>query len=127
MKTLKNIFSLGLITGLLFVSMQSFAGGMANGTGTFSHTSNVKNHLKLSTIWMPFDESKINTSVKVEVVFMTDQSGYVSFVLAKSQDQELKVELEKQFSKFFLPQLRKNVPHTVTLNIVYTKAENENG
>lgn len=72
----------------------------------------IKDYFKFPQIVMP-----VNASQKVEVLFTTNQNGHVDFVLAKTDDQNLRAEIEKQFSKLDLKKLKSNVVHSITLNI----------
>jgi hypothetical protein len=53
---------------------------------------------------------------KVEVLFTTDKSGKVNFVLAKTENQLLKKEIEDEFSKLSLSKVCAEVVHSVVLN-----------
>jgi hypothetical protein len=53
---------------------------------------------------------------KVEVLFTTGLDGRVNFVLAKTPNANLKIEIEKQFMGLPLEQLHSNVVHSVILS-----------
>jgi hypothetical protein len=72
----------------------------------------IKDYFKFPQIVTPVNESQ-----KVEVLFTTNLLGQVDFVLAKTLDQNLKTEIEKQFIKLNLTKLKSDVVHSVTLNI----------
>ena len=68
---------------------------------------------------MPHMQTQEIQDVKVEVLFTTDKNGDVNFAFAKTTNQQLKEEIEKQFSAMKLPQLKANVAHSVMLNFKY--------
>lgn len=72
----------------------------------------IKDYFKFPQIFIPVNESQ-----KVEVLFTTNENGNVDFVLARTDDKNLRAEIEKQFSKLNLIKLKSNVVHSITLNI----------
>jgi hypothetical protein len=61
--------------------------------------------------------SNINLSnQKVEILFTTNLKGDVNFVLAKTTNNTLKNEIEKQFYNMHLTKLKNDVVHSIVLN-----------
>ena len=60
---------------------------------------------------------KPSTNLGLEVLFTTNLLGQVDFDLAKTINENLKSEIEKQFLKLNLTKLKSDVVHSVTLNI----------
>lgn len=79
---------------------------------TIETEKTIKDYFKFPQIITPVNESQ-----KVEVLFTTNLQGQVDFVLAKTLDENLKSEIEKQFLKLNLIKLKSEVVHSVTLNI----------
>ncbi len=87
------------------------------GTASTAETEKViRNYFKFPHILMPVNENKTAVNNKVEVLFSTDSTGKVNFALAKTEDNELKKEIEKQFMALQLKQLKIDVVHKVVLN-----------
>ena len=112
MKTKNKITTLVLIAGLLITSLNAKPNTIFGGIDAVETEKTIKDYFKFPQIVIPVNESR-----KIEVLFTTDQNGQVNFVLAKTSDQNLKTEIEKQFSKLSLTKLKKEVVHSVTLNI----------
>ena len=113
MKTNNKLKTVALIAGLLITSLSV----KPNTTSGISPEANetektIKDYFKFPQIVTPLNEDQ-----KIEVLFTTDEKGHVDFVLAKTVDQNLKMEVEKQFLKLNLTKLKCNVVHSVTLNI----------
>lgn len=113
MKLINKITKIALVTGLvittLYVTPNNISGSKSESVET---EKAIKDYFKFPQIIMP-----VNSSQKVEVLFSTNQNGKVDFVLAKTDDQNLKLEVEKQFLKLNLTKLKSDVIHSVTLNI----------
>ncbi|MBA2611567.1 MAG: hypothetical protein H0U95_06325 [Bacteroidetes bacterium] len=113
MKTNNKLKTVALIAGLLITSLSvkpNTVSGLNPEAGETEKT--IKDYFKFPQIVV-----LVNESQKVEVLFTTDEKGHVDFVLAKTQDHNLKAEVEKQFLKLNLTKLKCNVVHSVTLNI----------
>ncbi len=76
----------------------------------------IREYFKFPQILVNHSEVKTVTNNSVEVLFTTNEKGNVNFVLAKTQDESLKHEVEKQFYKLCLPKLKQDVVHSVVLN-----------
>ncbi len=76
----------------------------------------IKNYFRFPQVLLPHAEPKNYETKKVEVLFTTGQNGKVNFALAKTNDQALKQEVEKQFYKLQLPKLSTDVVHSVVLS-----------
>ncbi|MBA3682666.1 MAG: hypothetical protein H0W73_16115 [Bacteroidetes bacterium] len=113
MKTRNKITTLILMGGLLLISLTVKPNTKAGISPEAIETEKtIKDYFKFPQIIIP-----VNASQKVEVLFTTDNNGKVDFVLAKTNDQNLKAEIEKQFLKLNLDKIKSNVVHSVTLNI----------
>ena len=116
MKTKISLLKSALITGLIFTALMARPNNApVSGTVTSETEKAIRNYFKFPQILMPHMESR-NQASKVEVLFTTDRTGKVNFVLAKTEDQGLKTEIEKQFSGMYLAKLKQDVVHRVVLN-----------
>ncbi len=59
----------------------------------------------------------LNQNQKVEILFTTNQNGDVNFALAKTNNTNLKLELEKQFSLLNFKALKSETVYSIVLNI----------
>ena len=117
MKTSINPLKLSLLAALFFISLSVLANtNPASNTVTSETEKTIKSYFKFPQVLLPNYEAKVVKSNKVEVLFTTDKSGKVNFVMAKTSDPELKLEIEKQFSHLKLNQVKQDVVHSVTLN-----------
>ncbi len=113
MKTRNKITTLILMGGLLMISLTVKPNTKSGISPEAIETEKtIKDYFKFPQIFIPVNESQ-----KVEVLFTTNEKGHVDFVLAKTNDQNLKAEIEKQFLKLNLDKIKSNVVHSVTLNI----------
>jgi hypothetical protein len=117
MKTLTK-FKLLLVSSLFLnaFTMLSNTNPPLTGTVNTAAEKTIKSYFKFPQVLIPHTNDEEVVSHKVEVFFTTDVVGHVNFVLAKTQEPELKLEIEKQFSALQLPQLKANVTHSVMLN-----------
>lgn len=118
-----NKLTLALILGL---SLSAFIATSANNSPTVSANTpaekTIATFFKFPKILIPYSGEKVNQSVKVEVIFVTDKSGKVTYSYAKTKDLKLKEEIEKQFSALKLPDVKENVAHSVVLNFKYIES-----
>ncbi len=113
MKTKNKLTTLLLMGGLLMISLTVKPNTKAGLNPEAIETEKtIKDYFKFPQIVMP-----VHAQQKVEVLFTTSVNGNVDFVLAKTNDQNLKAEIEKQFLKLNLGKIKSNVVHSVTLNI----------
>lgn len=116
MKT-SNFKKLAFAIALTFSTLFVLAGTEPNPTGAKSESEKtIRDYFKFPQILIHHQESEKVESRKVEVLFTTDSTGSVNFVLAKIDDEDLKKEIEKQFSKLKLPKLKHEVVYSVILN-----------
>lgn len=116
MKTKITFIKTALVAGLILTTLLATPNNAPlSGTVTNETEKTIRNFFKFPQILMPHMESKSQSS-KVEVLFTTDRSGRVNFVLANTQDRKLKAEIEKQFSTLYLAKLKQDVVHRVVLN-----------
>lgn len=86
------------------------------GSNTAETEKVIRHYFKFPQILLPVKETGNVVNNKVEVLFSTDKTGHVNFVLAKTENAELKKEIEKQFMALQLKQLKSEVVHKVVLN-----------
>jgi hypothetical protein len=100
-------------TALVALTLGSFFLQASNGSDPSIETEKtIKEHVKFPKLILPLQQQE----QKVEVVFTTSENGNVDFVFAKTDNQEVKAEIEKQFSKLNLNKLKANVAYSVVLN-----------
>lgn len=74
----------------------------------------IQKHLAFPNVLMPLSKTE---STKVEVLFTVQEDGQVNFVLAKTNNEQLKKGIEKNFAKLVLKTIKPNVCYGVTLNL----------
>lgn len=75
-----------------------------------------RSYFKFPQILLPVKEKQKVELNEVEVVFSTDKNCKVIFVMAKTENQELKKEIEKQFLELQVNHLPSDVLHKVVLH-----------
>jgi hypothetical protein len=116
MKTQIALIKTVLIAGSLFSSLLASSNtNPTSGKGSAETEKTIRTYFKFPQVLMPHIESK-NQASKVEVLFTTGRNGKVNFVLAKTPNQKLKEEIEKQFSTLHLGNIKHDVVHSVILN-----------
>lgn len=105
---MKNLNKTIIITGMLLFAFTSKANIMEQSSVTNQVQKTIKSAVKLPE---SFSENQ-----KIEVLFTTDVSGKVNFVLVKTPDANLKSEIEKQFFSLNFQNLQHDVVNSVTLN-----------
>lgn len=119
MKT-ANKLVLALVLGL---SLSAFAANSAHTTPSVSSNSTtektISTFFKFPKVLIAHAEKESILNVKVEVIFITDKDGNVTYADAKTKDQKLKEEIEKQFLALKLNDVKENVAHSVLLNFKY--------
>ncbi|MGZ3884408.1 MAG: hypothetical protein ACXVPQ_03720 [Bacteroidia bacterium] len=99
-------------TGILALTLSSFLLKANDGGGTLSETEKtIKEHVTFPNLILPIEKNE-----KVEIIFTTTESGKVNFVLAKTKNEVLKREIEKQFLNLTLSKLKANVAHSIVFN-----------
>lgn len=89
------------------------AGTGHNGTEANHETEKtIKHYMSFPNIILPIEQNE-----KVEVVFTTGENGKVNFVLAKTENKELRKIIEKQFTDLYLPAIKNNVAYSVVINL----------
>lgn len=117
MKTTIKFKKMAFFMALTFSTVFALAGNVPKTNVTKMETEKtIKDYFKFPQMLMGYQESEKLVSKKVEVLFTTDQNGVVNFSLAKIDDEDLKKEIEKQFSKLKLPKLKHDVVYSVILN-----------
>jgi hypothetical protein len=95
------------------LTLGSFLVKATNGNEAAIETEKtIKEHVKFPKLILPVKQQ----NQKVEVVFTTSENGSVNFVIAKTDDKDVKAEIEKQFSQLNLNKLKANVAYSVVLN-----------
>jgi ABC-type phosphate/phosphonate transport system substrate-binding protein len=118
MKTLSNLSKMILIAGFSLLTLAIRSNTVpAETTKTKDTEKTIKSYFKFPGVLVPLHHVDAKSiQHKVEVLFTTDLAGNVNFALAKTGDQDLKSEIEKQFLKLHLDKLKQNVVHSVTLS-----------
>ena len=99
-------------TAVLALTLSAFLIKAKNGNEVAEETEKtIKQHVKFPQFILPVQKSE-----KVEIVFTTGVNGKVDFVLAKTQNEILKKELEKQFLGLTLNKLKSNVAYSIVFN-----------
>jgi hypothetical protein len=122
MKNLKlknGMIKLGAVLGFIFLSSAAVALGndgsenlSVNNAGIIETQNTIRQHISFPNIILPITKAE-----KVEVVFTTDEKGKVNFVLAKTNNDVLKQQIEKQFSEMVLTKIKSNVAYSIVFNI----------
>lgn len=117
MKT-TNFKKVAFLLTLTFSTWFAFAGTSPSATTTVKSETEktIKDYFKFPQILITQPELEKVVSRKVEVLFTTNADGDVNFSLAKIENEDLKKEIEKQFSKLKLPKLKHDTVYSVTLN-----------
>lgn len=117
---LKNgMMKLGAVLGFVFLSSAALALGndgnenLPAGQASIIETQQtIRQHISFPNIILPIGKTE-----KVEVVFTTDDKGKVNFVIAKTENEVLKKQIEKQFSEMILTKIKSNVAYSIVFNI----------
>ena len=100
------------VTALVALTLGSFAVKANNGNTLAGETEKtIKQHVSFPKLNLTPQQNE-----KVEIVFTTSESGKVDFVLAKTKNEILKKEIEKQFSSLTLNKLKANVAYSIVFN-----------
>lgn len=117
MKTLKKIALILCATLLTSSAIYAMPKDTNPNPKKVNETENtIRSYFKFPQLLIPYYEQKKAVPHKIEVLFTTDTTGKVNFVLAKTRDEVLKQEIENQFSKLYLNKLKQNTVHSVVLN-----------
>lgn len=100
-------------TALVALTLGSFLLHANNGSDVSIETGKtIKEHVKFPKLILPIQHQE----QKVEVIFTTSENGKVNFVFAKTDNKEVKAEIEKQFSQLTLNKLKANLAYSIVLN-----------
>lgn len=113
MKTKIALTKVLLITALIFTTLITVSNTLPSAPAAGEAEKTIRNYFRFPQVLLPHGECH---GSKVQVLFTTDKSGKVNFVLAKTKDQVLKNEIERQFMNLHLQKLSQDVVHSVTLN-----------
>lgn len=109
----QKITKASLAFAFLLIGNSALANLPGNGTeGIIETEKTIKQHITFPNVLMP-----INQTQKVEVVFTTSENGKVNFVLAKTENDILKKQIEKQFLELTLSKIKSNVAYSIVFNI----------
>jgi hypothetical protein len=100
------------VTALVALTLGSFLLKANNINGAGETEKTIKEHVKFPNLILPIKQTE-----KVEVVFTTSENGKVNFVFAKTDNKEIKADIEKQFSQLTLTKLKANVAYSIVLNL----------
>lgn len=116
MKTSIQLKLVLLCIGTLF-TLQSLkaSNGFNEGPKKTETEKTIQHYFKFPQILMPQLAPTKNEVVKVEVLYTTNANGEVTFALAKTENQELKKEIESQFLKLKIKQVQTEVVNSVIL------------
>jgi hypothetical protein len=76
----------------------------------------IREYFKFPQVLLKHTFQSKSESIKVEVLFTTNVNGKVNFVLAKTDNIELKKEIENQFLKLNFKDMKSEVVNSVTLS-----------
>ncbi len=112
-KNLKSgMIKLSAVLGFMFLSGAAVALGSDGNENIIETQNTIRQHISFPNIILPITKTE-----KVEVVFTTDEKGKVNFVLAKTENDVLKKQIEKQFSEMTLTKIKSNVAYSIVFNI----------
>ena len=69
-----------------------------------------------SVLAQPTEKEHVTT---IEILYTTDKSGRVNFVIAKTEDRALKAEIEKQFYSLTFNEVPADVVQKMVLNFKF--------
>jgi hypothetical protein len=95
----------------LALTVTAFFARANNGNENISAEKTIKEHVKFPNLILPVQKTE-----RVEVTFTTGENGKVNFVIAKTDNQQLKQTIEKQFSELTLSQLKANEAYSIVFN-----------
>ncbi len=106
---MKNLISIKRTSLILGLSLFTFFANAKtkNGTEIVETEKTIKESIVFTT---PVSNQK------VEILFTTNEIGNVNFVLAKTEDSNLKNQIEKQFTHLHLTNLKADVVYSIILN-----------
>jgi hypothetical protein len=102
-KTIKSSFTVAAV----LIALGGVAGNSNNTNNSAEKIIQTKIHI---------GQTVYGTDNKVEILFTTNEKGEVNFALAKTENKNLKKEIEKQFQTLHFTQLKKDAVNSVILN-----------
>lgn len=106
-KLIKTIALAGFLLSCLYIKPNVIGGN----TTTTETEKVIRESFKIPV-------TKIDGDQKVEVLFSTDGAGLVNFVLAKTENQNLKREIEKQFLNLRFSKLNSTAVNSVVIHFI---------
>lgn len=117
MKTTPKFKKLAFAIGFTFSALFALAGNVPNPPAAKAESEKtIKDYFKFPQVLIQQPKTETWQQRKVEVLFTTEASGAVNFVLVKLDDDNLRKEIERQFAKLKLPQLKHDVVYSVVLS-----------
>ena len=108
---------LSLILAFALSTLLAFSNTSPTGAAKSNDTERtIRQFIKFPQVLIPVYQQPANNTYKIEVLFTTDETGKVNFVLAKTSDTRLKSEIEKQFLALKLRQVKSDVVNSVVLH-----------
>ena len=113
MKKIKNISNKVIkVTAVVALTLASVLLKANTGNEVALQTEKtIKQHIKFASLVLNETQNE-----KVEVIFTTSENGKVDFVLAKTKNETLKKDIEKQFLGLTLNKLKANVAYSIVFN-----------
>ncbi len=112
LKSTSGLVKLSAILGFIFLGSAALASDNHGNENIIETQKEIKQHISFPNIILP-----LNKTEKVEVVFTTAENGKVNFVLAKTDNDVLKKQIEKQFAEMTLSKIKSNVAYSIVFNI----------
>ncbi|MBK7309208.1 MAG: hypothetical protein IPI93_00060 [Sphingobacteriaceae bacterium] len=112
LRSKSGLVKLSAILGFIFLGGTALASDGTGNENIIETQKEIKQHISFPNIILP-----LNRTEKVEVVFTTAENGKVNFVLAKTDNDVLKKQIEKQFAEMTLTKIKSNVAYSIVFNI----------
>lgn len=113
-KKISQTVKRGLIAGFVLLGSLTLSANNRNHSGSTGLEEAEKQIREQVKPEMPI--APLHKSESVEVLFTTAENGTVNFVLAKTNNTEARQEIEKQFSRLHLRNLKANVAYSIVIN-----------
>ena len=114
-----KMIKLSAVLGLMVLSSTMLALGNNGNENLYTGEADIIETQRIIKQHISFSNNVVSATKteKVEVVFTTDEMGKVNFVLAKTENELLKKQMEKQFSEMTLAKIKCNVAYSIVFNI----------
>jgi hypothetical protein len=121
MKTNFNVKKMILVVTAVILSTAYANADNAPGPKTRVKTpvqKTISDYFMVPGFILPVQTLKKETAEKVKVLFTTDSTGKVRFALAQSDNERLRIAVEKRFAELVINDLPPHVTHNVVLSFV---------